>query len=309
VLRSTAIGPSARVSRSAGLAGILITLVYVLAAPAALADRGPQPNADELWRSYPLEQEPATTAAAPAADEPSRASAPVADGASDSGPPWAVLAAIGVASAALVVAARRRRRPAAASGYATEAAHPVGPDAVPAVGGSSAESAAVRTAAAAAAAPVPARVARGQAPYSGRAQRSPAATPRAAGAAGAYDRATAPPKAPVCQIRWSRRGRRFYAATVDAEGTVRRLGRSAVVDSAGPEPPEETPEARAALLRLAKDLRERGWRPLRARGVDFDERQWYARRFRWPTDAEVAAGRPGGGIPSPDVADRPGGPR
>jgi Meckel syndrome type 1 protein len=286
----------------------LITLVYVLAAPAALADRGPQPNADELWRSYPLEQEPATTAAAPAADGQSRASAPVADGGSDTGPPWAVLAAIGVASAALVgvVAARRRRRPAAASGYATGAAPPVRPDAVPPVGGNSAESAAVRPAAAAAAAPVAARVARGQAPYPARAQRPPAAAPPAAGA---YDRPTAARKAPVCQIRWSRRGRRFYAATVDAEGTERRLGRSGVVDSAGPGPPEETPEARAALLRLAKELRERGWRPLRARGIDFDERQWYARRFRWPTDVEVAAGRPGGGAPSHEVTGRPGGPR
>jgi hypothetical protein len=53
-------------------------------------------------------------------------------------------------------------------------------------------------------------------------------------------------------------------------------------------PSEDSREAQAALRQLAKELRAKGWRPLRAKGFDFDERQWYARRFRWPTDAERA---------------------
>jgi hypothetical protein len=290
VLRGTGVGRSARISRRVGLAGIAITLVCAFAASAALADRRPPPNADELWRSYPLEQKAAKTAPAPAASR--REPAPAADRASDTGSPWPVLAAIGVASALLVglVAARRRRRPAVADGHAPEGAQP-GPDVA-------AAPAAARAAAAAAAAPVAARVARGQAPPRDRPQ------PSTGGAAGNTRRASAA-RGPVCQVRWSRRGRCFYAATVDADGAEQRLGRSPVVDWHGPGPPEETPEARAALRRLAKDVRERGWRPLRARGIDFDERQWYARRFRWPTEAEIEAARGGEGAPSPEVAVRP----
>jgi hypothetical protein len=94
--------------------------------------------------------------------------------------------------------------------------------------------------------------------------------------------------------------------TVDAEGAEKRLGRSPVVDWAQPGPPEETPEAQAALRQVVKDLRARGWRPLRARGLDFDERQWYARRFRRPTEAELEPRPPVGETPSPEVTARPG---
>jgi hypothetical protein len=97
--------------------------------------------------------------------------------------------------------------------------------------------------------------------------------------------------------------------TVDAEGAEKRLGRSPVLDWAQPGPPEETPEAQAALRQLAKDLRARGWRPLRARGLDFDERRWYARRFRRPTEAEIEAARADRGTPSPESAAKPGGGR
>jgi LPXTG-motif cell wall-anchored protein len=296
VLRRTGVGRSARISRRAGLAGIAIALVCAFAASAALADRRPPPNADELWRSYPLEQKAAKTAPAPAASR--RGSPPAADRASDTGSPWPVLAAIGVASALLVglVAARRRRRPAVADGHAPQAAPP-GPD----TRAEPAAPAAARAAAAAAAAPVAARVARGQAPPRDRPQ------PSTGGAAGA-NRGRAAARGPVCQIRWNHRGRWFYAATVDADGAEQRLGRSPVVDWDAPGPPEETPEARAALRRLAKDLRERGWRPLRARGIDFDERRWYARRFRWPTAAEIEAAGADEGSPSREVAARRGRP-
>jgi hypothetical protein len=91
---------------------------------------------------------------------------------------------------------------------------------------------------------------------------------------------------PVCQVRWNRSGGCFVAVTKDADGAERRLARSPRVDWIGPGPPEEQPEAQAALRVLSKQLRDLGWRPLRARGIDFDERRWYARRFRWPTEPE-----------------------
>jgi hypothetical protein len=100
---------------------------------------------------------------------------------------------------------------------------------------------------------------------------------------------SARPPDPVCQVRWSPRGS-FYAVTTDANGTERVVARSPRVDAHGPEPPEQEPELEAALKVLSKEVRDRGWRPLRARGVDFDERRWYARRFRWPTEAETADG-------------------
>jgi hypothetical protein len=280
VLRGTGVGASARISRRAGVAGIVISLVLGVAASAALADRR-SPNPEELWRAYPLEQKPETTAPAPRADGRRRALAPApaqAQSASDADPPWTLIAAVGVASALLaVIAVVRLRR------------GPVLVDAPPAV-------------------PVAAPVARPRPPHAAPAPagRPPAAPPPAVGANG---RRAAPRKSPVCQIRWSRRGGWFYAVTIDNDGGEQRLGRSPRFDWAGPAPPEETPDARAALRRLAKDLRERGWRPLRAKGVDFDERRWYCRRFRWPTEAEVEAGGPGADAPGREVAGRPGGER
>ena len=110
----------------------------------------------------------------------------------------------------------------------------------------------------------------------------PAARPRNG------QRAAAARKAATCQVRWNRRGRSFYAVLVDASGVEHMLVSSPRLDEAGPAPPDETPEARAALRQLATQLRERGWRPLRTKGIDFDERRWYARRFRWPTEEELA---------------------
>jgi hypothetical protein len=259
----------------------LISLVLGVAASAALGDRGAQ-NPEELWRAYPLEQKPETTAPAPSAAGPRRASAP-AESTSNANPPWALIAAIGAASALLAgIAVVRLRR------------GPVLVDAPAAV-------------------PVAAPVGRPQPPH---ARAAPAARPPAARppappppAAGANGRRAAPRRAPVCQIRWSRRGGWFYAVMIDGNGGEQRLGRSPRFDWAGPAPPDETPDARAALRRLAKDLRERGWRPLRAKGVDFDERRWYCRRFRWPTEAEVEAGGPAAGAPDREVAGRPGGER
>jgi hypothetical protein len=95
-------------------------------------------------------------------------------------------------------------------------------------------------------------------------------------------RSTGPRSGPVCQIRWlpSRRGSCFRAVTVDAEGVERTLALSPRFSWSGPSPPEQSPEAQAALRRLAKQLRDKGWQPMRAKGTDFNEQRWYARRFR-----------------------------
>ena len=102
------------------------------------------------------------------------------------------------------------------------------------------------------------------------------------------ERSARPPD-PVCQVRWSPRGS-FYAVTTEADGTERVIARSPSVDAHGPEPPDQEPELEAALKVLSKQVRDLGWRPLRARGVDFDQRRWYARRFRWPTEADTPDG-------------------
>jgi hypothetical protein len=104
-------------------------------------------------------------------------------------------------------------------------------------------------------------------------------------------RASRPP-ARVCQVRWSTNGSFFSAVTTERDGSEREIARSPRVDSSGPAPPDQEPEVEAALRALSKQLRDLGWRPLRARGFDFDERRWYARRFRWPTEAEAQT--PGG---------------
>jgi hypothetical protein len=294
VLRGIGVGPSTKVSRRAGLAGIVITLVCAAAAPAALADRRPQPNADELWRAYPLEQTPAKTAPAPAARAPRGAHRPAADRGSSSGAPWGLLVAIGAASALLVglaaVRLRRRPAPAHASGGAAVVAPPAPPPSAP---------------------PEKAGVAPTQVELNPLAPPGAARPGRAAAAvaANADGRPVPTRKGPVCQIRWSRRARRFYAFTVDENGSEQQLARSPVVDWDQPGPPEETPEARAAIRRLTKSLRDGGWRLLRARGVDFHERQWYARRFRWPTEAEAQPGGPDGAARDHEVGARPGGAR
>jgi MYXO-CTERM domain-containing protein len=266
VLGQRRAGASVRVWQRTGFAGVVICALAGVAASSAFADRRPQPDPSELWRAYPLEQKPATVAKSPSATSAKQrgaqkpASSPANEG-SDR-PPRALIAAIGAAAALLAVALialrRRRRRPAA----------PALPRAAP-------------HAALFPAPPVAPRLIEPAAPGP-----APAARP------GNGQRAAAARKAVTCQVRWNRRGRSFYAVLVDADGIEHMLMRSPRLDEAGPAPPDETPEARAALRQLAKQLRERGWRPLRAKGIDFDERRWYARRFRWPTEEELAeAGR------------------
>jgi hypothetical protein len=81
-----------------------------------------------------------------------------------------------------------------------------------------------------------------------------------------------------------RGGSLFAAVTVDAEGVERTVATSPRFDWRGPSPPEQSREAQAALRRLSTQLRDAGWRPMRAKGRDFDEQRWYARRFRHPAE-------------------------
>jgi hypothetical protein len=93
---------------------------------------------------------------------------------------------------------------------------------------------------------------------------------------------------PICQVRWSVGAKCLFAVASDANGVEHRIAWSPPITwgKAGP-PDEDSREARAALRVLAKDLRDKGWRPMRAKGDDFDETRWYARRFRFPVAADV----------------------
>jgi hypothetical protein len=271
---------------------VIVGAVMGAAASGALADRGAQPDPTELWQSYPLEQKPATVADGPAAamaPKNRKAHKPASSDPDQGsrGPTPGVIVAIGFATALLVSAAialrRGRRRPTAPSpARAAQVAAPVAGPPAPR---------AIEPPRLAEPAPTPPR----------RAKPPPAA------AATRNGRAVAQRKSLVCQVRWNRRGRSFYAVSVDADGSEHMLARSARLEEAGPAPPDETPDARAALRKLAKDLRERGWRPLRARGVDLGERQWYARRFRWPTEAERQWGVAEGDAPDREGAEHLGG--
>jgi hypothetical protein len=88
--------------------------------------------------------------------------------------------------------------------------------------------------------------------------------------------------APECQIRWLPRGRgsRFAAVTTDDNGVEHTIATSPLVDWRGSAPPEPSPEAEAAVRHLVKTLRRNGWRPMRSKGTEVKEPQWYARRFR-----------------------------
>jgi hypothetical protein len=238
-------GEAASVARRRlGLAVLAVCGACCLATAGAQAQQSTSP-ADELWRAYPLEQKPTTTAAPSAsqrgAPEGTRSSSSPGGG---SDAPWIVLAVVVGGAGALVLALVWRRRRA-------------GPADAP------------------------------QMPVTALPREAP--RPVVPGPVTAPRRAPSRSADPVCQVRWSRDDGCFYVATTDAQGHERRLVESPPL-APGDAPPEDSREAQAAIRQLAKELRQRGWRPLRAKGFDFDERRWYARRFRWPTEAEQEAG-------------------
>jgi hypothetical protein len=221
-------------------------------------------DVDELWRAYPLEQTPTT-------------SAPAEGRSTDLGE-----AAGGGSSA-------EDARAPAASGLARTAALLVGAGALLLLGMLIlASSRRGRRAAAPTELPVPSE----SAPALAGTPLLDASRPRFERDAGGVERArkgsAATRRGPVCQIRWSGRGRRswFEAIVVDEEGSEHRVARSPRVERPGSSPPGETPEAKAALRKLSKELRDDGWKPLRAKGKDYGEQRWYTRRFRRPVEVE-----------------------
>jgi hypothetical protein len=257
------------------MVAVLCCALGHVAASAASAQQGTTRNPDELWRDYPLEQTPKTAAPAP---RPAAPPASPASQRSDSETPWILLLGIAAGAAVgILVALMLHRRQAAPERDANGAVQEMPP-------------------------PAPERDANGAvqempppAPERLWSVPAPEVAPGDAGAA---------KELPVCQVRWSRRASRFHAVTVDPDGTERRIARSPQFEWRGPSPPEQSPEAQAALRRLAKELRDQGWRPLRAKGFDFDERRWYARRFRSPSEAEDRAR--GSSPPRKQASGRPG---
>jgi hypothetical protein len=267
--------------------------VGVSAAPAQ------QPDPQELWHAFPLDSSPKTTGAtttqqtpvkerAPAVQAAASKASPLQEGTS-SGPSWLVLfaaAAAGAAFVAMVLAvyghleARRRTRQARSIAELELPALPTDlpwPPTRPARAAREPERATYR----------PGTRARFELPtratFELPTRPQPPRPP-----IGAASQSVASRNGPVCQVRWSRRGGRFFAVTTEDE-VEKRIARSPQFEWSELSPPsEDSRAAQAALRQLAKELREKGWRPLRAKGFDLDERQWYARRFRWPTEAERA---------------------
>jgi hypothetical protein len=289
VLRESANAAAASTWRRVGLHCIVACIVLGGAAVGASAGQRPTPDAKELWRAFPLEQSPKAAGGQPArAPAPRRRAGPSSPAAQGPamGPSPILLALVGAGGALLVLMAisLRRRRVSVSTGVRPDAGNAVvAPRTRPAPPG-----------------PGPGPDTRAPAEPTRPATR---ARPRTGnGASPASGRSAAARKGPVCQVRWSPSSARFYAVTAGADGVKHRVVRSSRVEWGEPTAPEETREAQAALRQLAKELRDRGWRPLRAKGIDFDERQWYARRFRWPTEAE--AQKPVDGAQYHEAAER-----
>jgi hypothetical protein len=240
-----------------------------LGASSAVAQQGTTSDPEELWRAYPLEQSPTTAAPAPARTQATQPPARATEQ-SGSDPPWILLLGVAAGGAVGVLVALVLSRRQRARG-------------VPAHDGAEAERSQ----------PPPESPPPVEAPAEVVHDPSPARDGRS-------------DDTPICHVRWSRRGARFFAVTVGPDGTERRIARSPQFDWRGPSPPEQSPEAQAALRQLAKELREKGWRPLRAKGIDFDERRWYARRFRFPTELEDKPRGSGPGPARPSVKGRVG---
>jgi hypothetical protein len=114
-----------------------------------------------------------------------------------------------------------------------------------------------------------------------------------------------PARGPICQIRWLPKGRGscFAAVMAEADGVERTVATSPTVQWRAATPPEQSPEAQAALRQLSKTLRDGGWRAMRTKGKDFNEPQWYARRFRLPVPA--ADGPTAGDDPGASTTGQP----
>jgi hypothetical protein len=264
--------------------------------PGGTTPAGTNP-AEQLWREYPLEQTATTDRGSPGLSTRSTARAasekktPAAPG---DGTPWIALLVVvfagGVVAAIAVLRHRRRggrarpSPPIAAEPRAIAAPAPAPRTSEP-IG---------RTAPTEPRRREPDTTEEAQAP-------APAPAPSAVqarnGRAAERDkpRTRAAARGPICQIRWLPKGRGscFAAVTTDEDGVERTLATSPHVEWRAATPPDQSSEAEAALRQLSKTLRESGWRAMRTKGKDFNEPQWYARRFRLPepdTEDHVAVG-------------------
>jgi hypothetical protein len=300
-------GPDARLWRRVGLAIVVVCAVGGFGVAGAVAATT-TPDPQQLWRAFPLDETPkadaSTTSPVPAAQQapatrPATNPPALAPQGTSSGPSWIVLLAAAVGGAAFValllalyerlIAKPRARARAEALMVTSEPPRELFSPPTRAVPAERA--------------PPPAALRPGTRTPNGKPEPplrlrpsivvipteklrvpEPAVpTEREANGAAAASR-----NGPVCQVKWSRRAARFHAVSADEDGTERRIARSPRFEWDELYPPgEESRDAQAALRALAKELREKGWRPLRAKGVDFDERRWYARRFRWPAEAEL----------------------
>jgi len=276
--------------------------------------------AEQLWRAYPLEQTATTSGqpAVPPTRSTTGGSPKTSGRAAGDDTPWLALvlaaAGIGIVAALAVVGARRRsRRPrpspavvstprAAAAAVEDSAPRAAAAEPAPGASGANGDTAARPPSAPEAepiaipapptdpsAAPPPAQTQRRPSPSrkgertAPRGKNAAAAKSPSANSGGRDPAGTGKPaRGPICQIRWLPKGRGscFAAVMPDGDGVERTLATSPTVQWRAATPPEQSPEAQAALRQLSKTLRDGGWRAMRTKGKDFDEPQWYARRFR-----------------------------
>jgi hypothetical protein len=291
-----------RAPRAAILAGCAVALAAPNAVAAGTTPGGTTPAgtnpAEQLWREYPLEQTATTGrgSPAPSSDSTTRRAPEKPAAAKGDGTPWIALLVVvfagGIVAAITVLRHRRRRgrarpslpvaaepRAIAAPAPAPRTNEPIGRTAPAEPHRREPD----RTEAERAQAPAPAPAPSAVHPRNGRAAERDKPRTRAA------------PRGPICQIRWLPKGRGscFAAVTTDDNGVERTLATSPHVEWRAATPPDQSSEAEAALRQLSKTLRESGWRAMRTKGKDFNEPQWYARRFRLPepdTEDHVAVG-------------------
>jgi hypothetical protein len=90
---------------------------------------------------------------------------------------------------------------------------------------------------------------------------------------------------PLCEIHWeSDEDGSWFVAVTTEDGEHEMLADSSTFTWRGADPPPRTPEARAALHKLIRQLEAAGWRSVHGHGRQHGELRWYARRFLPPAD-------------------------